>query len=145
VAPVPQSMRVSVTSAGDCANAAVRTRDDQSAGDVMSRPRTIYTEHTVKLVKNMLMDGAGYRDIAIAIGTTVPRLSVRLKQLGIQRPRPQPDQDGRTMSVRIPIWLVKKYAPFATSRNMKTRNLMCAVLMRVAEDNLFLAILDDGK
>jgi hypothetical protein len=111
----------------------------------LSRPRTIYTEQTITLVKKMLMDGASYREIALVIGTTEPRLSVRLRQLGIQRPPALPDPDGKTMSVRIPIWLVKKYCPVAVERNMRVRHLMCSVLMRVAEDNLFLAILDDGK
>ena len=93
----------------------------------------------------MLMDGASYREIAMVIGTTAPRLSVRLRQLGIQRPPALPDPDGKTMSVRVPIWLVKKYATIGTARNMKARHLMCAVLMHVAEDNLFAAIFDDGK
>jgi len=111
----------------------------------MSRPVSIYTERTIAAVKLMLGDGASHREIALAIGTTEPRLARRLSQLGIRRHPAQPAPDGRTMSVRIPIWLVKKYAPIATARNMKAKHLMCTVLMHVAKDDLFAAILDDGK
>jgi hypothetical protein len=112
---------------------------------MMVRPRK-YTDDVIAMIKQMLKDGRSNCEIAEVVGTTPNRLTSRLNQLGLTR---------KTLCVgKPPTWpvnimvtqdvLVKFSAP-AQARDMNAPQLMRAVLARVAADNLFAAILDDGK
>lgn len=60
------------------------------------------------------------------------------------RRRGRPDTGIRTMPIRVPVALVNTFTAAARARNKSEHELIRTILMRVSEDNLFSAILDDG-
>jgi hypothetical protein len=106
-------------------------------------PKTIYPKHIVDVIRRMVQSGSSNSEIAIAIGTTERRLQARMSQLGLTRERNA--RLRNSLPIRVPTKVVKGYMEAAHHRNIEPQNLMRLVLARVAEDNLFAALLDDGK
>ena len=106
-------------------------------------PKNIYPKHIIDVIRRMVSSGSSNKEIAMAIGTTERRLQARISQLGITR---EPDNRlCNSIAIRVPIKVVAGFADAAQCRDIQPQNLVRLVLTRVAEDNLFTAILDDGK
>lgn len=103
--------------------------------------RRIYTDAALETVRRMIDEGARNKQIAAAIGTTELRLVSRLSQLGIAR-NPSP-RTSKVVFIRMPVDLIAKYDAVASDRMIKTHRLLQAILGKVAQDNLFAAVLDD--
>jgi hypothetical protein len=102
--------------------------------------KRFYTDDVMATVRRMLEDGASNQQIADEIGTTARALGARLHQLGITRKAPP-----RTQSVfaRVTVETVSTFQAVASARKMKKHRLICSILEKVAQDNLFTAVLDD--
>ena len=103
--------------------------------------RPIFTKAAIGRVKAMLDCGSTNREIAAAVGTTEASLAVRISQLGLSRhPR---HLDGRTR-VNFPERTIARCMPHAARRDLSPSDLIRLMVDRIAQDNLFEAVLDDG-
>lgn len=110
----------------------------------MTMPRPIYNDATIEKIVQMQSDGLTDKEIAKAIGTTDKRLASRVSQLGIARYPRDRLQDKRTR-VCFTEALITKYRPPAEKRGMTPPELIRVLIDRIAKDNLFEAVLDDGE
>lgn len=108
----------------------------------MSNSRVIYTEHAISTIRKMQRAGASNAEIAMALGTTPARLTSRLNQLGLSRRR---TPDVRSVHVMVPEVIIGAFSSRAEARAMTARDLIRLVLLTIAQDDLFSAILDDSK
>jgi hypothetical protein len=103
----------------------------------------IFTNKRIGLIKAMQNNGLTNREIADALGTTEASVRSRLSQLGLSR-NPVRVSVGATR-VHFSNYVVERCAPHAIRRDISTADLMRLLMDRIAQDDLFEAILDDGK
>jgi hypothetical protein len=103
----------------------------------MNRP--LFTKATIGRIQAMQDSGSTNREIAAAIGTSEGSLAARASQLGLSRNPQHPS--GRR--VTIPEQIFTQCLPYATQRHLSSSDLIRLLLNRIAQDNLFEAVLDD--
>jgi hypothetical protein len=98
-----------------------------------------HSENTIAVVRRMKREGASNAEIAMAIGLTERAIKALCHKRGIIRPL--------VGALPMPIGghLYDFYHAEAARRNMKLPRFMRKLLLRIAEDKLITAILDDAK
>jgi hypothetical protein len=102
--------------------------------------RLLFTKATIGRIQAMQDNGSTNREIAAAIGTSEGSLAVRVSQLGLSRN----PKNATSMRVSFPEQTFTNCAPHAARRNLSTSDLIRLMVDRIAQDNLFEAVLDDG-
>lgn len=104
----------------------------------MSEP-WVFTPKNLEILSRMRAEGATSRQMAEAIGSTMN--SVRQTLRHNRRKRPQ----DHKVEFRIGASTKDLLCAEAERRGMKPRTLARKILLTITNDNLFSAILDDGK
>lgn len=100
---------------------------------------TKYEAHTVEMMKAMKGTGSTNFEIALALGLTEGQVKSACSARGIKK------KFDKNQKVPFPKMLRRKYQAEADRRGQRIDNFMRRLLSAVARDNLFSAILDDGK
>jgi hypothetical protein len=102
--------------------------------------RPLFTREAIGRIQAMQDSGSTNREIAAAIGTSEGSLAARSSQLGLSRN----PQHAACMRVSFPEQTFSECTPHAARRNLSTPDLIRLMVDRIARDNLFEAVLDDG-
>jgi hypothetical protein len=100
----------------------------------------IFTKAAIARIQAMQDSGSTNKEIAAAIGTTEGSLAARVSQLGLSRN----PKHAASMRVSFPEQTFIQCAPQAARRNLSASDLIRLLVNRIAQDNLFEAVLDDG-
>ncbi len=103
----------------------------------------VFTKATIGRIRTMQDSGSTNRQIAEAIGSTEGSVASRTSQLGLSR-NPQHPLEKHTR-VAIPEKVIARCAPHAAQRDLSPSDLIRRLVERIAQDNLFEAVLDDGS
>lgn len=113
----------------------------------MVRPR-FYTDEVIEKIRILQQQNVSTSKIAEQLGTTPARLQSRLHQLGLGKKALGLDvgkfKVRGSVVVQVPGDVIAKFAAPAALRGLRPPQLIRLVLARIADENLFTAILDDG-
>ena len=101
--------------------------------------RRVYTESAVARMRQMKRDGATAFEVAMALGTTEASVRSRSAQLRIKR------VNAGFLAASVGGDVVEIFTNEARRRGMRLSHLVRDVLRRIARENLFGAVIDDGK
>jgi hypothetical protein len=104
---------------------------------------TALDPHIVEKVRRMKGDGARHREIAMTVGMSPSAIGAMCSRRGIRRGWAG-CSEGRIEMV-LGVRLVQAYQKEAERRGIRFDRFMRQMLLTIATDNLFTAILDDGK
>jgi hypothetical protein len=102
--------------------------------------RPLFTREAIGRIQAMQDGGSTNREIAAAIGTTEGSLASRISQLGLSRN----PKNAACTRVSFPEQTFTECASHAARRNLSASDLIRLMVDRIAQDNLFEAVLDDG-
>jgi hypothetical protein len=102
----------------------------------------VFTRATIGRIRTMQDSGSTNKEIAAAIGSTEGSVASRTSQLGLSR-NPQHPLD-KHFRVAIPERTITRCMPHAARRDISPSDLIRLMVDRIAQDNLFEAVLDDG-
>ncbi len=100
---------------------------------------TVFTPEVLERVGKMRAEGRTSRQIADAVGSTAGSVRQTLRRKRMKLP-----QDHK-VEFRIGTATKEILCAEAERRGMKVRSLVRKILLTVAKDSLFAAILDDGE
>lgn len=98
-----------------------------------------HEQHIIDAVRRMKGDGVGNAEIAMAVGLTEGSVKSLCKHRRIRRP-----SSGR-LALPLGAVVMDVYRAEASRREVPFDRFMRKLLATIAKDNLFVAILDDGK
>ena len=124
------------------------------------RPGTKFTPPTILQIRGWVDQGIAPSEIALKLGCTLGTLRVRCSQFGISLRRPclntrvdgvrpansppmvpdPPDQ----LTVLVPRATLQHLRTQATAKGVSDSEFAAALLEKIAEDDLFAAVLDDS-
>ncbi len=103
----------------------------------------MFTADTYAAIMQYVDDGLKPAEIALKVGCTLGTLRVRCSQRGISlRPRRGAAGQHVRATVRLPSHVMVLLDAHAKSKGMYTHQLMSALIVLVATDNLYDAIID---
>ncbi len=118
-----------------------------SASARSGKPRTTFCDETFALIRRLVSEGVTSAEIAARIGTTPGSLRVTCCRRGIplRHRRASPEQHARQhVWVRVPIEIRETFEAAAKRRGYTREQFISAILMTIAQDNLFEAVLDEN-
>lgn len=98
---------------------------------------TRHDPHIISVVRRMKGERARDAEIAMAVGMSEDSLKWLCHKHGIKRP------SARTINISAVV--ANRYRTEAVRRGVRLDRLLHRVLLTVAKENLFAAIIDDGK
>ncbi len=109
------------------------------------KPRVTFSDETLALIRRLVSEGVRSADIASRIGTTYGSLRVTCARRGISLRQPQGESPRHSRPqyahFRLPVEILQSYRTAANEQARTPDQLILAVLVTVAQDNLFDAVL----
>jgi alcohol dehydrogenase class IV len=99
--------------------------------------RHVFTDSAITRMRQMMLAGSTAAEIAMSIGSTEGAVHSKCHQLGINR------RLHGFMSTGVPRTVVAAFNAEAKRRGTKLEKLLHDLLIKIAADNLFNAIIDD--
>ncbi|SRR6266567_2536855 len=113
-----------------------------------SRPRTVFTDDALEMIKRMVEMRRPVKEIAEAVGTSVESLKASCSRLGVslRHPALQPTMEGkRPLKLFFEDTELNKLNHAAQRRGTSTTNLIHALVVTILNDGLINAVLDDER